>query len=186
MTTRKDYKVAIVGGGGVGKSAITIQFVQNIFVTEYDPTIEDSYKKLLVIDDEQISLDILDTAGQEDYSSLRDHYMRKGDGFVLVYSVADRKSFEEATRMKLQIARVKDAEVFPMVLVGNKCDLAKEREVTIDEGKEMSKQYGCPFVEASAKSRINIDEIFVAVVKETKKFFDQQLPLYIFNIDYTL
>jgi len=175
-TPRKDYKVAIVGGGGVGKSAITIQYVQNIFVTEYDPTIEDSYKKLVVIDDEPVVLDILDTAGQEDYSSLRDHYMRKGEAFVLVYSITDRKSFEEAARMKLQIHRAKDTEIFPMVLVGNKCDLTKEREVMIDEGKEISKQYQCPFIEASAKARINVDEIFTSVVREMRKFYVTEEP----------
>ena len=67
-----EYKLVVVGGGGVGKSALTIQLIQNQFVTEYDPTIEDSYRKQVTIDEETCCLDILDTAGQEEYSAMRD------------------------------------------------------------------------------------------------------------------
>ena len=67
-----EYKLVIVGGGGVGKSALTIQLIQNHFIDEYDPTIEDSYRKQVTIDDETCLLDILDTAGQEEYSAMRD------------------------------------------------------------------------------------------------------------------
>ena len=73
-----EYKLVIVGGGGVGKSALTIQLIQNHFIDEYDPTIEDSYRKQVTIDDETCLLDILDTAGQEEYSAMRDQYMRTG------------------------------------------------------------------------------------------------------------
>ena len=62
-----EYKLVVVGGGGVGKSALTIQLIQNHFVDEYDPTIEDCYRKQVTIDEETCLLDILDTAGQEDY-----------------------------------------------------------------------------------------------------------------------
>ena len=67
-----EYKLVVVGGGGVGKSALTIQLIQNHFVDEYDPTIEDSYRKQVTIDEEVCLLDILDTAGQEEYSAMRD------------------------------------------------------------------------------------------------------------------
>jgi small GTP-binding protein len=63
----RQYKLVVVGGGGVGKSALTIQFIQGHFVDDYDPTIEDSYRKQCVIDDEVALLDVLDTAGQEEY-----------------------------------------------------------------------------------------------------------------------
>lgn len=67
-TFLREYKLVVVGGGGVGKSALTIQFIQSHFVDEYDPTIEDSYRKQCVIDEEVALLDVLDTAGQEEYS----------------------------------------------------------------------------------------------------------------------
>ena len=87
-----EYKLVVVGGGGVGKSALTVQFIQNRFIEEYDPPIEDSYCKQLLrvsvtIDDETCLLDILDTAGQEEYPAMRDSYMRTGKGFICAYAV---------------------------------------------------------------------------------------------------
>lgn len=119
-----EYKLVVVGAGGVGKSALTIQLIQNHFVDEYDPTIEDSYRKQVVIDGDTCLLDILDTAGQEEYSAMRDQYMRTGEGFLLVFAVNSAKSFEDIGTYREQIKRVKDAEEVPMVLVGNKCDLS--------------------------------------------------------------
>ena len=81
------YKIVVVGSGGVGKSCIVVRFVQGKFIKKYDPTIEDFYRKQIDVDGEAIMLDILDTAGQEEFSALRDSYMRTGDGFVLVYAV---------------------------------------------------------------------------------------------------
>merc|ERR1712008_124026 len=103
-----EYKLVIVGGGGVGKSALTIQLIQNHFIDEYDPTIEDSYRKQVTIDDETCLLDILDTAGQEEYSAMRDQYMRTGQGFLCVYSITSKGSFEEIASFREQILRVKD------------------------------------------------------------------------------
>jgi small GTP-binding protein len=90
----------------------------------------DSYRKQCDIDDETALLDVLDTAGQEEYSAMREQYMRTGEGFLLVYSITSRQSFEEITTFQQQILRVKDKDYFPMVVVGNKCDLEGEREVS--------------------------------------------------------
>merc|ERR1712072_954693 len=105
--------MGIVGGGGVGKSACTIQLIQNNFIEEYDPTIEDSYRKQVTIDDETCILDILDTAGLEEYSAMRDQYMRTGQGFLIVYSIIARASFDEVASFRDQILRVKDADKVP-------------------------------------------------------------------------
>lgn len=90
----------------------------------------DSYRKQCDIDDEVALLDVLDTAGQEEYSAMREQYMRTGEGFLLVYDITSRQSFEEITTFEQQILRVKDKDYFPMVVVGNKCDLEGEREVS--------------------------------------------------------
>ncbi|CAI4780361.1 BAF_collapsed_G0051360.mRNA.1.CDS.1 [Saccharomyces cerevisiae] len=111
-STIREYKIVVVGGGGVGKSALTIQFIQSYFVDEYDPTIEDSYRKQVVIDDKVSILDILDTAGQEEYSAMREQYMRTGEGFLLVYSVTSRNSFDELLSYYQQIQRVKILTTF--------------------------------------------------------------------------
>ena len=162
------YKIVCVGGGGVGKSAITIQFIQSHFIDEYDPTIEDSYRKQVGVDGEVVVLDILDTAGQEEYSAMRDQYMRTGQGFLVVYSVTSRSSFDEVVSFREQMCRVKDADDVPMVLVGNKCDLMGERQVTTAEGMDLAKSFGCPFLETSAKHRINVDEAFFEIVREIR------------------
>ena len=164
-----EFKLVIVGGGGVGKSALTIQLIQNHFIDEYDPTIEDSYRKQVTIDDETCLLDILDTAGQEEYSAMRDQYMRTGQGFLCTYAITSRSSFDEITSFREQILRVKDEDKVPMVLVGNKCDLEEERQVTAVEGQDLAKSFGCPIYETSAKARINVEEAFYELVREIRK-----------------
>ena len=90
----------------------------------------DSYRKQCIIDDEVALLDVLDTAGQEEYSAMREQYMRTGEGFLLVYSITSRNSFEEITAFHQQILRVKDKDYFPIIVVANKCDLEMERQVS--------------------------------------------------------
>lgn len=164
-----EYKLVIVGGGGVGKSALTIQLIQNHFLDEYDPTIEDSYRKQVTIDNETCLLDILDTAGQEEYSAMRDQYMRTGEGFMCVFAITSRSSFDEITSFREQILRVKDKDKVPMILAGNKCDLESERQVTTAEGQDLAKSFACPFFETSAKARINVEEAFYDLVREIRK-----------------
>lgn len=171
--TGEEYKLAVVGGGGVGKSALTVQFVQNQFLEEYDPTIEDSYRKQVVIDGETCLLDILDTAGQEEYSAMRDQYMRTGEGFLLVFAVNSAKSFEDIGGYREQIKRVKDAEEVPMVLVGNKCDLPSWA-VDMNQAREIAKQYAVPFIETSAKTRMGVDDAFYTLVREIRKDKEQR------------
>jgi len=161
---------AVVGSGAVGKSCLTIQFIQNCFVEEYDPTIEDSYRKQLTVDEECVVLDILDTAGQEDYSAMREEYMRSGQGFMLVYSIVERSTFNEIISWREQILRVKDKDRVPMVLVGNKCDLADKRQVSKAEGEDLARNFKVPFFETSAKQRISVDEAFTELVREIRNF----------------
>ncbi|XP_076445668.1 ras-related protein R-Ras2-like [Babylonia areolata] len=173
----QSYKLVVVGGGGVGKSALTIQFIQSYFVTDYDPTIEDSYTKQCVIDDVVARLDILDTAGQEEFSAMREQYMRSGEGFLLVYSVTDRNSYEEIFKFHKQILRVKDRDEFPMLLVANKSDLESQRVVQSMEGQELAKSLKIRYIEASAKNRTNVDAAFYELVRIVRKFQAEERPL---------
>ncbi|KAF9237639.1 ras-like protein [Melanogaster broomeanus] len=190
----REYHLVVVGGGGVGKSALTIQFIQSHFVDEYDPTIEgkslmfspipalshhcftilDSYRKECTIDDEVALLDVLDTAGQEEYGAMREQYMRTGEGFLLVYSITSRNSFEEISTFHQQILRVKDQDSFPVIVVANKCDLEDERQVGMNEGRDLAKHFGCMFIETSAKLRMNVDEAFSDLVREIRKYNKEQ------------
>ncbi|KAK6191346.1 GTPase HRas [Patella vulgata] len=168
-----EYKLVVVGAGGVGKSALTIQLIQNHFVEEYDPTIEDSYRKQVVIDGETCLLDILDTAGQEEYSAMRDQYMRTGEGFLCVFAVNVAKSFEDINTYREQIKRVKDADEVPMVLVGNKVDL-QARHVDSKQAKQVADSYGIPYVETSAKTRQGVDDAFYTLVREIRKYKEKK------------
>lgn len=163
-----EYKLVVVGAGGVGKSALTIQLIQNHFVDEYDPTIEDSYRKQVVIDGETCLLDILDTAGQEEYSAMRDQYMRTGEGFLLVFALNNAKSFEDIAMYREQIKRVKDADDVPMVLVGNKCDLLA-RSIDLREVRQVAHNYNIPFIESSAKTRLGVDDAFYTLVRQIRR-----------------
>ncbi|XP_071500822.1 ras-related protein M-Ras-like [Diadema setosum] len=179
MTTLSDisrenlttYKLVVVGDGGVGKSAITIQFFQKLFVADYDPTIEDSYIQHTEIDGDWCILDVLDTAGQEEFSAMREQYMRTGDGFLLVYSVTDRASYDNMKSFHTQILRVKDKDSYPMILVANKVDLVHQRKVTEEEGKTLAGELGhIPYIETSAKDPPkNIDAAFHEVVRVIRK-----------------
>ncbi|XP_057582247.1 GTPase HRas isoform X1 [Hippopotamus amphibius kiboko] len=163
-----EYKLVVVGAGGVGKSALTIQLIQNHFVDEYDPTIEDSYRKQVVIDGETCLLDILDTAGQEEYSAMRDQYMRTGEGFLCVFAINNAKSFEDIHQYREQIKRVKDSDDVPMVLVGNKCDLAA-RTVESRQAQDLARSYGIPYIETSAKTRQGVEDAFYTLVREIRQ-----------------
>lgn len=154
---------------------------------QYDPTIEDSYRKQVVIDGQSCMLEVLDTAGQEEYTALRDQWIRDGEGFVLVYSISSRSSFTRITRFHNQIQRVKESSAsspsypgsplssmspsapVPIMLVGNKSDRVTEREVSTQEGHALARELGCEFVEASAKNCINVEKAFYDVVRQLRR-----------------
>lgn len=163
------FKVVVLGDGGVGKSALTLQFVTHSFLEYHDPTIEDAYQQQAVIDGEVALLDILDTAGQVEFTAMRDQYMRGGEGFIICYSITDRRSFEEAAEYKNQIERVRHTRNIPIVLVGNKYDLEHCRKVSTEEGQALARQLNCPFYETSAALRHFVDDVFHALIGEIRK-----------------
>lgn len=101
---------------------------------------EDSYRKSVIIDEQTALLDILDTAGQEEFSSMQDQWMREGKGFLLVYNITSRSTFDEVSLLYDKILRSKDKDKVPMVLVGNKCDLEKDRQVPKAAGEQLGAQ----------------------------------------------
>ena len=115
-------------------------------------------------------LEVLDTAGQEEYTVLRDQWIRDGEGFVLVYSISSRSTFTTIKQLHHQIQKVKESTAAslgpaPVIIVGNKCDRVGEREVSIQDGSALAKELNCGFVEASAKERINVEEAYYHVVR---------------------
>jgi len=169
-----EHKLVVLGAGGVGKSALSIQFVRNIFIQDYNPTIEESYRKQVTIDGITCMLDILDTAGQEEFSALRHQYMRQGQGFLIVYAVTDKPSFEEVNTFHQEVYRVKEDEnrgnhKIPIIIVGNKCDLEHQRVITTDQGQELARSFGCNFFETSANTRVGVEEVYFNLVRKIRE-----------------
>ena len=170
----KEYKVVVLGSGGVGKSGITVQFVSGTFVDKYDPTIEDFYRKEIDIDGSPALLDILDTAGLEQFASMRDLYIKNGEGFVLVYSITNAQTFIDIQAIRDVITRVKGGKIQPMILIGNKCDMEQERSVNSRDGLMLACEWGCPFFETSAKTNLNVEEAFLEIVCQINKIKQKQ------------
>ncbi|KAI9193256.1 ras family-domain-containing protein [Polychytrium aggregatum] len=165
------HKIIMVGSGGVGKSALTLQFMYGDFIEEYDPTKADSYRKKCTLDGTECFIDILDTAGQEEYAAIRDNYYRSGEGFLCVFSICEQESFENTQEFRDQICRVLDDEEIPFVLVGNKADLSHLRKVGTKDGEARAKQWKCTYIETSAKTKQNVDECYNTLMRaiRTKK-----------------
>ncbi|KAI9632384.1 small GTPase superfamily, partial [Dioszegia hungarica] len=155
---------------GVGKSALTIRFVTSQFYdTGYNPTIEDSYRKQVVVNEEAVTLEILDTAGQEEYGAMAAQWYKYAQGFLLVYSITDRVSYENLLLLHQDILRVKDRPSVPVIVVSNKCDLASQRMVGQIEGRDLARSFGAPFIECSAAEGVNVDVAFRQLVKLVRK-----------------
>jgi len=162
-----NWRVAVLGDGGVGKTALAVQFTLNCFVETYDPTIEDAYRKQLVVDNRMCFVEVIDTAGQEEYATLRDQWVREGQGFILVYSIASRSTFDRLEVFRQSMLRVKRTKPIFM-LVGNKCDKTYEREVSKEEGAQLARTFGCEFMETSAKTAQNVERLFTNLVRSLR------------------
>eukprot|EP00122_Pirum_gemmata_P003084 Pgem_evm1s2788 len=112
-----EYRICLLGGGGVGKSAMTVQWTKNQFDSDYDPTIENSFIKQVSLDGDPCKVDILDTAGQEEYKTLQSQHLVSRDAFIIVYAVNSHDSFREARELLIEIERIKLNEEYYIILV---------------------------------------------------------------------
>ncbi|ORY15571.1 P-loop containing nucleoside triphosphate hydrolase protein [Clohesyomyces aquaticus] len=160
----REYKVVVAGGERVGKSSFVYRFAPGYGIGMYDP------RTIAIVDDEVALFDILDTAAQEEYSALRRQYMRDLEGMIIMYSITSRESFKETENFWKQLLCVKNKAYSPMLLVGNKSDRHGERQVSAQEGMALAKQFGCGFLEASAKEGCNVERAFHEIVREIRRF----------------
>ena len=159
----KTIEVLVVGGGGVGKTAITIRYLNNHFIDEYDPTIEDCARKVVQIDDTIYLVEIFDTAGDIAYKSMVDMVARRAHAFVIVYCITSRISFDEVIQYYEQIKIQCTCDTPKCIVIGNKCDL-DGRQVSTTEGEELASILNCKFIETSAKTGENVMEAFKQLV----------------------
>eukprot|EP01084_Bolivina_argentea_P095442 171597_1 len=197
-SNHNNINIIMLGGGGVGKSSITIRFISDQFLDEYDPTIEDSYRKQITLNvpkdrydkrygapngkysAQDIEMDILDTAGREEFSAMLDQWFRMGQIFCLVFSVVYSTTFDEVKIIRERILRCRDDDDdYAIVVVGNKCDLRVDgnvskydyggrsgMEVNMDEVHEWCSEMDLPYIETSAKDGKNINFLYRQAVYE--------------------
>ena len=145
----------MLGKGAVGKTSLIFRFVHNRIPKEHDPTVEDFYHfNLKTKSGEEKEIQILDTAGEEDYQDMLDKWISQASGFILVFAINDLETFNSLKRV---IKRIKENEAdnLPFVVLGNKCDLASKRKVTIQQGEELAKLLKAKYLETSALTDSN-------------------------------
>ncbi|KAL6047791.1 Ras-related protein Rab-5C [Balamuthia mandrillaris] len=163
------YKLVLLGQAGVGKSTLVVRFVKGKFIEDQESTIGAAFlTQTVCVNDLTVKFEIWDTAGQERYHSLAPMYYRGAQAAIVVYSIDSRSSFEAA---KSWVRELKSQENRDMIiaLAGNKNDLEQARQVSFAEGKEYAKQEGLLFLETSAKTAENVNELFLAIAQALPK-----------------
>ncbi|KAF9882973.1 hypothetical protein FE257_004377 [Aspergillus nanangensis] len=166
----KQRKIAIVGSRSVGKSSLTVRFVEHHFVESYYPTIENTFSRIINHNGQDFATEIVDTAGQDEYSILNSKHFIGIHGYIIVYSVASRQSFDMVRVIRDKILNHLGADYVSLVVVGNKSDLKNEqRQVSSDEGRQLGEEFHCAFTEASARLGYNVDRAFELMIGEIEK-----------------
>ena len=171
-TNAKPLSVVVLGKGVVGKTSLIYRFVRDadaFFPEAHDPTIEDYYKAMVEINNESIKIQIVDTPGEEDYQNMLDQWIDVADGFLLVFAINDKDTFNVLDEKYKRIEKHKEKNV-PIILVGNKCDLENERQVTKEEANQKATAWKAKYIETSALTDINKNckEPFIQCAKDIK------------------
>lgn len=165
-----EVKIMLIGARSCGKTSFLIQFQHNLFVPDTEPNlVEDSVRLTKNFNGTELILDFLDAPGDDEIMTMATSWVRISNGFICMYSINFRKSFERIANYLPEISKIKGYSDIPLILVGNKCDLENERQVNYEEGKLLSEQFKCEFFETSSKARYNISEVVEALVDRIQK-----------------
>ncbi|NXP15672.1 REM1 protein, partial [Thinocorus orbignyianus] len=165
------YRVVLLGDPGVGKTSLVSLFAgiqERDLLEQYGGV---AYERTLSVDGEETTLLVMDIWEPE--QRVEDSWrcsqcLQIGNAYVIVYSVTDRSSFESASELRIQLRRARKTEDIPIILVGNKSDLVRCREVSIEEGSACAAVFDCKFIETSAALQHNVDELFEGVVRQIR------------------
>ncbi|KAK9664047.1 hypothetical protein RND81_14G016100 [Saponaria officinalis] len=156
------FKYIIIGDTAVGKSCLLLQFTDKRFESEYGATIGVEFgPRMIRIDNKPLKLHIYDTAGQERFKSITRLYYRGAAAALLVYDITRRETFNHLASWLEDARQHGNGNMTTIMLVGNKCDLARRRAVSTEEGEQFAKQHGLIFMECSAKTAQNVEEAFI-------------------------
>jgi small GTP-binding protein len=166
MSSAYSFKFIIIGSSGVGKTAILKRLVEDTFSLESQSTIGVEFDSTVIeVDGQQVKLQIWDTAGQERFRSIAKAYFRNAVGVILVFDIAERKTFDEVNMWLNDVHSLCDPTAV-VILIGNKTDLAQERVVTLAEAEQFAQHHQLTYLETSAMNGTNVREAFVRVATQ--------------------
>lgn len=160
------FKLVLIGDSGVGKSCLLLRFADDAFTESYITTIGVDFRfRTIRLDDKVVRLQIWDTAGQERFRTITSAYYRGADGIVLVYDTTDKTSFSHIDEWLLEVNRYANENTCK-ILVGNKCDLNGEKQVSTADAQKKATELGVECIEASAKDATNVDVAFQKIASQ--------------------
>ncbi|KAI0723685.1 small GTPase superfamily [Fomitopsis betulina] len=174
----RKFNCVVLGAGGVGKSALTIRYGKNVFIEQYNPTIEEEYRCEPTVDGHKCVLEIIDTPGTEQFTALNEKYLKNARGYLLVFSLSQESSLRDIDTIRQQIysTRGTDKDV-PIVVVGTKLDLSNEREVSRATIHELAESWKLPFYETSAKRNWHVTDVFEDLIRQMRKHYPDKHPV---------
>ena len=163
----EELKLLTLGDSSVGKSSFIIKYIDDKFQYSYIATLglDFKQKKVQLKSGENVCLRIFDTAGQERFKSISINFIKKANGILLLYDITNENSFQSVNKWMESIKEAAGEKIC-VILIGNKCDLEKERKVSKEEGEEKAKQFNLPFFETSCKEGININKVFEKIAED--------------------
>jgi len=163
------FKLVLLGESAVGKSSLVLRFVKGQFTEFQESTIGAAFlTQTVLLNDTCLKFEIWDTAGQERYHSLAPMYYRGAHAAIVVYDITSKDSFDRAQNWVKELQRQGNPNIV-IALAGNKLDLADHRQVTAEEAQAYAEENGLLFMETSAKTAMNVNELFVAIAKKLPK-----------------
>jgi len=159
------FKVVLLGEGRVGKTCLCLRYVRGSFSDSQESTIQATYlDKRLNVERKSVKLMIWDTAGQERFHALGPIYYRDANGALLVYDITDRDSFTKVRHWVKELRKIVGKDII-LLIAGNKCDLAKQRQVSDEDAKEYAASVGAVHIMCSAKTGKNVESLFLELTK---------------------
>jgi small GTP-binding protein len=167
----ENYRIAVVGDRGVGKTLFLRTFTQNYYEEEYDPTIDENYRKQFTVDDHVMLLELEDSIPNEFFPHNQQHpFHQIAQGWLILFSITDRQSFYQTSWHRDEIFTAQP-DCPPIVLVGTKLDLELDRQVTTKEAESLANDWCIPFLEATSKEIRNLDEVFYVLLRQMRVFW---------------
>ena len=163
------FKLVLIGDSGVGKTNILSRYIRNEFSYSSRSTVGVEFgSKIIKTNEKLIKIQIWDTAGQERYKSITSAYYKGAKGAFVVYDITRKDTFVNVDKWIGELKSIGNEDVF-ILLIGNKCDLEGQRQVSTEEVTKKAEQLKVAFCETSALDGKNIEYAFETLVDEVAK-----------------